>query len=170
MLRYLILCFIGIILIAIVLIHRGPNIKREAYLRTQLRAEQSELNMTDDAASELTKNEQPEIEEEEEAKETTSVEDLIKGNYDPSQYASTKEMLFCKQSVVLYFVAMMTIITGFFVVNQTKTFGTLNGLNDDKYLSLIMSIGAVFNVLRFLWSWWLDYSSLQVVMGTLIAA
>lgn len=30
-------------------------------------------------------------------------------------------------------------------------------------------MGSIFNTLRFLWSWWLDYSSLKVVYGTLIA-
>jgi hypothetical protein len=63
----------------------------------------------------------------------------------------------------------MTIISGFFVVNQAKNFGVLNGLNNDRDLSLIASIGALFDVMRFLWSWWLDYTSFKKVFGTLIA-
>lgn len=65
--------------------------------------------------------------------------------------------------------ATMAIFTGFFVVNQTKNFGAVHGLANDKTLALIASIGAVFNCLRFLWSWALDYFSFRIVFGTLLA-
>ncbi len=68
----------------------------------------------------------------------------------------------------MYFIAMMAIMSGFFIVNQTKNFGVLNGLSDDHLLSFIASMGSVANTMRFLWSWWLDNSSFKVVYGTLI--
>ena len=33
-----------------------------------------------------------------------------------------------------------------------------------------MSLGSIFNTARFMWSWWLDHSTLKIVFGTLIAA
>ena len=94
---------------------------------------------------------------------------LTSETYDPSLHATTVEMLFSKQSVILYIVSVFSVFTGFFVVNQTKTFGVLNGLTDDKYLAMIASIGAIFNTARFLWSWALDHYSLKIVYGTLLA-
>ena len=150
MIRTLILCWVVIILIGVLFIWQGP--------RTQ-----NKQNIV----KAFVKNE---IQEDSETSRLTVSESMPAPITDPSLHASTKEMLFSKQSAVLYGSAVMTIISGFFVVNQAKNFGVLNGLNNDKDLSLIASIGALFDVMRFLWSWWLDYASFKRVFGTLIAA
>ena len=66
--------------------------------------------------------------------------------------------------------ACMSIFTGFFVVNQTKNFAVVNGLVNDKFLSMVASVGALFNTCRFMWSWALDHYSYKVVYGILLAA
>jgi hypothetical protein len=93
---------------------------------------------------------------------------LASETFDPSKHATVSEMLFSRQSVILFIVSTCSIFSGLFVVNQTKEFGFLNGLDDDRYLSLIASIGSIFNTLRFVWSWWLDHSRLKIVYATLI--
>jgi hypothetical protein len=52
-------------------------------------------------------------------------------DFDPSMHASMSEMLFSKQSIILYIMACMSIFTGFFVVNQTKNFAVVNQLTND---------------------------------------
>jgi len=148
MLRTLIACWLVLIFIGVLFIWQGPRAQSKQ-----------------DIVKKLIKNE---IQDNTDTSILTSAESIPAAGPDPSLHASTKEMLFSKQSAVLYGSAVMTIITGFFVVNQAKNFGVLNGLNNDKDLSLIASIGALFDVMRFLWSWWLDYASFKKVFGTLI--
>ena len=68
-------------------------------------------------------------------------------------------MLLSENFLFLYAMNAMSIFTGFFVVNQTKVYGIENGLINDKILALIASIASIFNALRWVWSWMLDYYS-----------
>jgi len=167
MLRVLDVCWFGILLFGIATIWKGPD-NLDLKLQ-QLRAElespttpetplsDDRINKTDDRLTTTTVD-----------RLTAPTLEAAEADYDPSQFASVKEMLFSKQSIILYFVSTLSVFTGFFVINQTKNFGVLNGLVDDKGLALIASIGSIFNALRFPWSWWLDYSSVKVVLSTLI--
>lgn len=158
MLRWLVVCWACLAVIGMATVWKAP----EALLRkmSAMRAEKEEqinLSKEADTTDRLTL---PTYEE--------AV--LASDDFDPSKHASIKEMVLSRQSVVLFFVATMSIFTGFFIMNQTKNFAILNGLLDDKDLALIMSLGSIFNTLRFLWSWWLDHSTLKIVFGTLLVA
>ena len=60
-------------------------------------------------------------------------------------------------------------VLGYYVVNSYKEMGeTISVLDDDKYLSTVNSIAAVFNSLRFIWSGALDKLSFKKVYGCLI--
>ena len=71
--------------------------------------------------------------------------------------------------MLVYIMNVLSIFTGFFVVNQTKVYGMENGLTNDKFLALVASIGAIFNALRWIWSWMLDYYSYKQVYGVLLS-
>ena len=62
----------------------------------------------------------------------------------------------------------MSIMTGFFAVNNFKTYGQANGLTNDDYLAVLGSIAAVCNSIRFLWSWATDYIPYKVVYAFLL--
>ena len=160
MLRWLILCWACLVLIGILTIWKAPEdlMRKMSALRKEKETEEKINNTKEiDLTDRLTL---PTFEE--------AV--LATSDFDPSKHATIKEMLLSRQSVILFIVSTFSIFTGFFVVNQTKTFGELNGLNDDRYLALICSIGSIFNTLRFVWSWWLDHAKLKIVYGTLLLA
>ena len=84
-------------------------------------------------------------------------------------HASIKEMLFSKPTAILYTIAVFSVFTGFFILNQYKLFGVLNGIDNDKFLATVGSIGFVFSMLRFIWSWSLDKSTFKIVFGVLLS-
>ena len=60
-------------------------------------------------------------------------------------------------------------VLGYYVVNSYKEMGeTISVLDDDKYLSTVNSIAAIFNSLRFIWSGALDKLCFKKVYGCLI--
>ena len=62
-----------------------------------------------------------------------------------------------------------TILLGYYVINTYKAFGeSVPALDDDKYLTLVNSISAIFNSVRFIWSGALDKTSFKKVYGVLI--
>ena len=79
-------------------------------------------------------------------------------------------MLLSKNFLLLYAMNAMSIFSGFFVLNQTKVYGMENGLTNDKNLALIASIGSIFNALRWVWSWMLDYYNYKQVYGILLVS
>jgi len=87
---------------------------------------------------------------------------------DPSKHSSVKEMLLSPNFLLLYLMSSLSVFTGFFVINQTKVYGMLNGLTNDSYLATVASIGSVFGTLRFVWSTVLDYSTYRLVYSTLL--
>ena len=84
--------------------------------------------------------------------------------------ATMKEMLLSKNFILIYVMNSLSFFTGFFVVNQTKNYGSANGMTDDQFLALIGSLGAIFNSIRFIWSWLLDYYSYKKVYGALLTS
>ena len=63
---------------------------------------------------------------------------------------------------------MLSVISGFFVVNNFKKYGQLNGLTNEKYLAWLGSVAAIFNAIRFVWSLATDHFSYRVVYGVLL--
>ena len=70
-----------------------------------------------------------------------------------------------KQFILIYVMALCSIFQGYYVLNVFKDYGnTVPNLNDDKFLTLVGSVGSIFMMLRFCWSWFMDhhYSFVQV--------
>ena len=77
-------------------------------------------------------------------------------------------MILSKQFILLYFMNAMSVITGYFAVNNFKTYGQANGLDNDSYLAVVGSIAAVCNSSRFIWSWATDYLPYRFVYSILL--
>ena len=90
-------------------------------------------------------------------------------NFDPSEFASVKEMLLTKQAIVLYIISTLTFFAGIFALSQSRNFGELNGIVNDQFLAFIASFAAVFAMMRWVWSWALDHKSFKLVFGLLLA-
>ena len=66
--------------------------------------------------------------------------------------------------------AFLSIFIGYYTVNVFKNMGEqYHKLNDDRYLTLVGSIAAVFNSIRFIWSGMLDKYSYKKVYGTMLS-
>ena len=63
---------------------------------------------------------------------------------------------------------VLSIISGFFAVNNFKKYGQLNGLTNENYLAALGSAAAVFNSIRFVWSMATDYFSYRLVYGIML--
>ena len=62
----------------------------------------------------------------------------------------------------------MSILFAYYVVNVYKVYGEkVPELDDDKYLTLVNSISAVFNSARFVWSGALDKYPFRYIYGAL---
>ena len=63
----------------------------------------------------------------------------------------------------------MSIIFGFFVVGVYKLFGeTVPVLDFDQYLTIVNSVSAIFNAMRFVWSGAIDKVPFRYVYGALL--
>jgi len=78
-------------------------------------------------------------------------------------------MVFSQQFIVIFIMNTLSVITGFFVVNNFKKYAQLSGLTNEDYLAWVGSIAAVFNAIRFLWSFATDYCSYKVVYSVLLS-
>ena len=64
---------------------------------------------------------------------------------------------------------LIFLVLGYYVINSYKNLGeTIPVLDDDKYLTTVNSISAIFNSLRFIWSGALDKLCFKKVYGCLI--
>ena len=63
---------------------------------------------------------------------------------------------------------VLSVISGFFAVNNFKKYGQLNGLTNENYLAALGSAAAVFNSIRFCWSMATDYFSYRLVYGIML--
>lgn len=77
-------------------------------------------------------------------------------------------MIFSKQFWLLYIMNAMSIMSGFFAVNNFKTYGQANGLESDTYLAMVGSAAAICNSSRFMWSWATDYLPYKFVYSLLL--
>ena len=65
--------------------------------------------------------------------------------------------------------ACLSILFGYYSVDVFKSFGqTIDELSDDKYLTWVGSMAALFNACRFIWSACLDHYSYKQVYGALL--
>ena len=65
---------------------------------------------------------------------------------------SLKTMVFTRQFAVLYLANLFSIMSGFFAINNFKTYGQLRGITNDDYFAILGSVASVANCLRFAWS------------------
>ena len=63
---------------------------------------------------------------------------------------------------------MLSVVAGFFTVNNFKRFGQLNGLTNENYLAWVGSAASVFNSIRFVWSLGTDHFPYKLVYGILL--
>ena len=58
---------------------------------------------------------------------------------------------------------------GYYIVNTFKDFGqTVEVLNDDKFLTTVSSVSALFNSARFIWAGALDKFKFKKIYGILL--
>ena len=77
-------------------------------------------------------------------------------------------MIFSQQFIIIYIMNTLSVISGFFAVNNFKKYGQLNGLTNENYLAWLGSAAAVCNSIRFIWSYATDHFSYKVVFGVLL--
>lgn len=77
-------------------------------------------------------------------------------------------MILSTQFILIYVMNMLSIITGFFAVNNFKKYGQLNGLDDENYLAWLGSAAAICNAIRFCWSGLTDHFSYKLIYGILL--
>ena len=82
--------------------------------------------------------------------------------------ATIVRMVFSRPFIVAYFMNMLSVISGFFAVNNFKKYGQKNGIDNENYLAWLGSIAAIFNSSRFVWSLATDYFSYKLVYGILL--
>ena len=69
---------------------------------------------------------------------------------------------------MIYAMQLLSISFGYYIINTYKSFGeTITVLNNDSYLTLVSSVSALFNALRFMWSGALDKLNFRKVYGFL---
>ena len=74
-----------------------------------------------------------------------------------------------KQFWVIYSMQGLSILFAYYCVNVYKLFGEeVPALDDDAYLTLVNSVSAIFNALRFIWSGSIDKIPFRYVYGTLL--
>lgn len=99
-------------------------------------------------------------------------EQLNGGDFDnlkvTKSEASIVGIVFSKAFILIYIMNFMSISTGFFAVNNFKTYGIKNGLTNEDYLAWLGSIASVFSSVRFVWSYATDYYSYKVVYAVLL--
>ena len=78
------------------------------------------------------------------------------------------EMICSRQFFLLYIMNAMSVMSGYFAVNNFKTYGQANGLDNDSYLAVVGSLAAVCNSSRFIWSWATDYFPYRAVYSLLL--
>ena len=58
---------------------------------------------------------------------------------------------------------------GYYIVNTYKDFGqSIPALNDDKFLTTVSSVSALFNSARFIWAGGLDKFAFKKIYGILL--
>lgn len=60
-------------------------------------------------------------------------------------------------------------MSGYFTVNNFKSYGQARGINDDQYFALLGAVAAFCSSIRFIWSTLTDYFSYKTVYGILVS-
>ena len=81
---------------------------------------------------------------------------------------STWTMMKSRQFILIYVMNFLSFFLTTYTVNSFKVFGLGHGMTD-SYLSVVGSVGAAFNSIRFVWSGALDKYSYKLVYGILLA-
>ena len=69
----------------------------------------------------------------------------------------------------IYLMATLSILFGYYSIDVFKQFGqTVDSLSNDRYLTWVGSVAALFNASRFVWSACLDVYSYKQVYGVLL--
>ena len=61
-----------------------------------------------------------------------------------------------------------SIMTGYFVLNNFKSYGQTKGINNDNYFALLGSASSTFGCMRFIWSAMTDKFSYKLIYGILL--
>mmetsp|Transcript_31553 Transcript_31553/g.41789 ORF Transcript_31553/g.41789 Transcript_31553/m.41789 type:complete len:330 (+) Transcript_31553:296-1285(+) len=81
---------------------------------------------------------------------------------------SKMRMVLSQPFLVVYVMNMLSVITGFFTVNNFKQFAILNDIKDESYLAWVGSAAAIFNSIRFIWSLATDHFSYKLIYGIML--
>lgn len=85
-------------------------------------------------------------------------------NYENSQNLTFMQALKTKAFVLIFFMVILSLCLGYFIILNFKTFGR-NFIKDDQFLALVGSVGALFDgSLRFIWGFIMDSSSFKVAL------
>jgi len=191
MMRVLVVCWMLCVIVGITMVWAGPvprKKKSNAQSRAQIAAARYQTGATDYYGantseanaplypSQIRVNHTGETSSDHEEFNTKSTVDRP-SNADVIDYtipmksapeATMGQMICSTPFILLYVMNAMSIITGFFAVNNFKTYGQANGLTDDNYLALLGSAAAICNSIRFLWSWATDYLPYKIVYGFML--
>ena len=78
-------------------------------------------------------------------------------------------LVMSKQWLLLFVMNFFSIFLGLFIANEYKTYWlTADNHPGDRFISTVGSFGSVFNGLRFLWSFALDYLDYKYVYAILL--
>ena len=77
-------------------------------------------------------------------------------------------MLLSRQFLLIYLMNTMSIITGYFTVNNYKAYAGTNGIKDESYLALVGSIASFCSAIRFVWSMGTDHFTYRLVYGVML--
>ena len=69
---------------------------------------------------------------------------------------------------MLYIMNGLSVMSGYFAVNNFHQYGIENGLTNEKYLAWVGSAAAICNSIRFVWSTMTDYLSYKLVYSILL--
>lgn len=78
-------------------------------------------------------------------------------------------MMKTREFITLYIMNFFSIFFGLFVANEYKVYWLQYGnAPGDKFVSMIGSLGTLFNGMRFIWSTLLDYYPYKIVYGVML--
>ena len=92
----------------------------------------------------------------------------LKGLEKTKSEAPIIRMVCSQPFVLIYIMNTLSVVMGFFAVNNFKTYGQKNGLTNENYLAALGSIAAVCNSIRFVWSLMTDYLPYKTVYAILL--
>ena len=77
-------------------------------------------------------------------------------------------MILSQPFILIFIMNFLSIFSGYFAVNNFKSYGIKQGLTNENFLAWLGSIAAVCNSIRFVWSFATDYFSYKTVYGLML--